>query len=142
MFANFFEGSRVYAFIVLQAIEPPEQPLGAELRARFRQADYVQLGPKADQAAYESARELARNATQLVVAIIVRPAAWYAFGLKAEQAAFVWELVGGRPDVVLVCFGVPTALEDYPQAAVRICTYSDVPVSQEAFAEFLLANDS
>jgi hypothetical protein len=121
-------------------IEPPEQPLGAELRARFRHADYVQLGPKADAAAYESARDLARGAKQLVVTIIVRPAAWYAFGLKAEQAAFVRELVGGRADVVLVCLGVPTALEEYPEAAMRICTYSDVPVSQQAFAEFLLTD--
>jgi beta-glucosidase-like glycosyl hydrolase len=119
-------------------IEPPEQPLGAELRARFSHADYVQLGPKADPAAYKSARELARGAKQLVVAIIVRPAAWYAFGLKAEQAAFVQELIGGQTDVVLVCLGVPTALEEFPQAARRICTYSDVPVSQQAFVKYLL----
>jgi beta-glucosidase-like glycosyl hydrolase len=119
-------------------IEPPEQPLGPELRARFCHADYVQLGPKADAAAYESARELARGAKQLTIAIIVRPAAWYAFGLKAEQAAFVRELVGARADVVLVCLGVPTALEEFPQAAIRICTSSDVPVSQQAFVDFLL----
>jgi hypothetical protein len=117
-------------------IEPPEQPLGAELRARFRDAKYVQLGPKANTAAYESARELARGAKQLVVAMIVRPAAWYAFGLKPEQAAFVRGLVGGRDNVVLVCLGVTSALEDYP-AAVRICTYSDVLVSQQALVEFL-----
>jgi hypothetical protein len=35
---------------------------------------------------------------------------------------------------------VPTALEEYPEAAVRICTYSDVPVSQQAFVDFLLAD--
>jgi beta-glucosidase-like glycosyl hydrolase len=118
-------------------IEPPEQPLGAELRARFRDARYVQLGPTADAASYESARELARNAKQLVVAIIVRPAAWYAFGLKPEQAAYVRKLIGERNDVVLVCLGVPSALEEYPEAAMRICTYSDVPVSQQALVEFL-----
>ncbi len=39
-------------------IEPPEQPLGAELRERLRDAHYVQLGPRSDAAAYESAREL------------------------------------------------------------------------------------
>ena len=48
-------------------------------------------------------------------------------------------LVGGRDDVVLVCLGVPSALEVYPDAAMRICTYSDVPVSQQALAEFLVA---
>jgi hypothetical protein len=118
-------------------IEPPEQPLGAELRARFRDAKYVQLGPKADSAAYESARQLAGVAKQLVVAMIVRPAAWYTFGLKPEQAAFLRELLGKRKDVVLVCLGVPSALKGYPEAAVRICTYSDVSVSQQALVEFL-----
>jgi beta-N-acetylhexosaminidase len=119
-------------------IEPPEQLLGAALRERFRDAYYVQLGPKSDVAAYASARELARGAKQLVIAMIVRPAAWYAFGLKPEQAAFVRELVGGQADVVLVCLGVPSALDEYPEAAVRICTFSDMPVSQQALAEFLL----
>jgi hypothetical protein len=118
-------------------IEPPEQALGAELRARFRDARYVQLGPKADAAAFESARDLARSAKQLVVAMIVRPAAWYAFGLKPEQAALVRQMIGERDDVVLVCLGVPSALEEYPGAAVRICTYSDVPVSQQALVDFL-----
>jgi beta-glucosidase-like glycosyl hydrolase len=121
-------------------IEPPEQPLGAELRARFHNAQYVQLGPKADAATYESARQLARGAKQLVVAIIVRPAAWFAFGLKPEQSAFVRELVDGRADAVLACFGVPSALDEYTDVAVRICTFSDVPVSQQAFVEFLLAD--
>jgi beta-N-acetylhexosaminidase len=118
-------------------IEPPEQPLGAELCARFRDAHYVQLGPKADAAAYESAREMARDTKQLVVAMIVRPAAWYAFGLKPEQAAFVRKVISERDDVVLVCLGVPSALDEYPEAAVRICTYSDVPVSQRALVDFL-----
>jgi beta-N-acetylhexosaminidase len=119
-------------------IEPPEQPLGTELRVRFRDARYVQLGPNADVAAYESARELALGIKQLVVAMIVRPAAWYAFGLKPQQAAFLRELLRNRKDVVLVCLGVPSALDDYPEAAMRICTYSDVPVSQQALVEYLL----
>jgi hypothetical protein len=119
-------------------IEPPEQPLGAELRARFRDARYIQLGPKADADAYESARKLARGAKQLLVAVIVRPAAWHAFGLKPEQKAFVRELIGERDDVALACLGVPWALDEYPEAAVRICTFSDVPVSQQALVELML----
>jgi beta-glucosidase-like glycosyl hydrolase len=118
-------------------IEPPEQPLGAAVRERFRNSEYVQLGPRADTAAYDSARDLARGAKQIVVAIIVRPAAWYAFGLQPQQKQFVRELLGGRGDVVLACLGVPTALDEFPEAAVRVCTYSDVPVSQQALVEFL-----
>jgi hypothetical protein len=41
-------------------------------------------------------------------------------------------------EAVLASLGVPYALQDYPHAAVRICTYSDVPVSQRALADFLV----
>ena len=68
-------------------IDPPEQPLAAALRERFRDVQYVQLGPKADAAAYEAARELAASAKQVLVAMIVRPAAWHAFRPAARATA-------------------------------------------------------
>lgn len=119
-------------------IEPPEQPLATALRERFCDVTYVQLGPKSDAAAYRSARELARGAIRLLVAMIVRPAAWHAFGLRPEQKELIQQLTRDRSDVVLVSLGVPSTLQDYPEAAMWICTYSDVPVSQHALAEFLL----
>ncbi|HVT30326.1 MAG TPA: glycoside hydrolase family 3 N-terminal domain-containing protein, partial [Lacipirellulaceae bacterium] len=119
-------------------IEPPEQPLGAAIRERFRNAKYVQLGPNADADSYQATYDLARGARQLLIAVIVRPAAWYAFGLRKEQVEFVRQLTGERHDVVLASLGVKFVLEDYPGAGVRICTYSDVPVSQQALAEFLV----
>jgi hypothetical protein len=70
------------------------------------------------------------------VAVIVRPAAWNAFGLRPEQRELVEQLVRGRV-AVLASLGVPYVLDEYPDAAVRICTYSDVPASQRALAEFL-----
>ena len=81
--------------------------------------------------------EIARAAEQVLVAMIVRPAAWHAFGLRPEQCALVRRLTAER-DVVLASLGVPYALDDYPDAASRICAYSDVPVSQQALAEFVL----
>jgi beta-glucosidase-like glycosyl hydrolase len=119
-------------------IEPPEQPLAAALWERFRDVKYVQLGPKSDRTAYAAALELALAAEQLLVAMVIRPAAWHAFGLRPEQSEFVRQITRERT-VVLASLGVPYALEDYPDAAVRICTYSDVPVSQQALAEFLAA---
>ncbi len=116
-------------------IEPPEQPLGAALRDRFRDVNYVQLGPNADAATYQATHELARGAKQLLVAVIVRPAAWYAFGLRTEQSEFVRQLTSERDDVVLASLGVRFVLDDYPKAAARMCTFSDVPVSQQALAE-------
>jgi hypothetical protein len=118
-------------------IDPPEQPLAAALRNRFREVSYVQLGPRADAAVIDAAYHSARCADQLLVAMIVRPAAWHAFGLRPEQSTFVEQLTEER-DLVLASLGVPYILDDFPNAAARICTYSDVPVSQQALAEFLL----
>jgi beta-glucosidase-like glycosyl hydrolase len=122
------------------AIEPPEQPLGAALRSVFRHVKYLQLGPRADETEYETAFDISREAHQLVVAMIVRPAAWHAYGLRPEQTKFVHQIIGEREDVVLVSLGAPYAVDDYPRAAVRVCTYSDVPVSQQALVEFLVKN--
>jgi beta-glucosidase-like glycosyl hydrolase len=121
------------------AIEPPEQPLGAAVRHRFRHANYAQLGPRADEAAYRMAREAALEAKQVVLAMIVRPAAWHAYGLRPEQIEFVRRMTAERKGVVLVSLGAPYSLDEFPDAAMRICTYSDVPVSQQALVEFLLA---
>ena len=109
------------------------------MRERFRQVKYVQLGTKSNTAAYETALELACDAPQLLLAIVVRPAAWHDFGLRPEQKAFLDQVTREREDVVLASLGVPYVLEEFPAAAVRICAYSDVPVSQQALADFILA---
>lgn len=120
-------------------VDPPEQPLATALRERFRHVKYVQLGPKSNAAAYETALELACDAPQLLLAIVVRPAAWHDFGLRPEQKVFLDQVTREREDVVLASLGVPYVLEEFPTAAVRICAYSDVPVSQQALADFILA---
>jgi beta-glucosidase-like glycosyl hydrolase len=120
------------------SIEPLTQPLAAALREQFRDVKYLQLGPQADVADYEAAAYVVRDAPQLLVAIIVRPAAWNAFGLLPQQKEFVQWITQER-SVVLASLGVPYALRDFPEASHRICTYSDVPVSQQALADFLLA---
>lgn len=119
------------------AIDPPEQPLAAALRERLSNVTYIELGPAANDADLADARAAALAAPQLVIAMIVRPAAWHAFGLLAQQADFVRSLLAERPAIV-ASLGVPQALEDYPAAAARICTYSDVAVSQAALADVLL----
>ena len=116
--------------------DPPEQPLADALRQNFRDVEYIQLGPRADAAQFAAAERLARERSQVLVAMIVKPAAWHAFGLLSPQREFVERLSRER-DIVLACLGVPYALDDYPDAKVRICTYSDVPVSQRALAEVL-----
>ena len=119
-------------------IDPPEQPLAAALRERFRHVKYVQLGPKSNTAAYEAALELASDAPQLLLAIIVRPAAWHDFGLRPEQKAF--RPTKSPANERTSCWhrsACRMPCRNYPEAAVRICTYSDVPVSQQALADFI-----
>ncbi len=118
-------------------LDPPEQPLATALRECFRDVKYVQLGPQSKESDYRSAQDLANDTQQLLVAVIVRPAAWHSFGLLPEQSELLGQLVRQRSDVVLASLGVPYVLQDYPEAAVRICAYSDVPVSQRALAAFL-----
>jgi beta-glucosidase-like glycosyl hydrolase len=120
-------------------LDPPEQPLGDALRGRFPNTTYVQLGPNADAATRDRSLQAARQAKQLLVAVVVRPAAWHAFGLLPWQRELLEKILGEYRDVVLASLGVPYVLNDYPRAAIRICTYSDVPVSQEALVDFLLA---
>jgi beta-glucosidase-like glycosyl hydrolase len=119
------------------AIEPPEQPLAGALRSHFHDVRYVELGPRSNTAEIAAAYELARGAKQLLLAMVVRPAAWHAFGLLPEQREFLHRLTR-ECDTVLASLGVPYALNDFPDASVRICTYSDVPVSQQVLAEFLI----
>jgi beta-N-acetylhexosaminidase len=117
--------------------DPPEQPLADALRKQFTDVQYMQFGPRAEAAQFATAEQLVRDRPQVLVAMIVKPAAWHAFGLLPTQRAFV-ERLTREVDVVLASLGVPYALEDYPNAKFRICTYSDVPVSQRALADFLV----
>lgn len=118
-------------------LDPPEQPLAAALRQHFPKTEYIEIGPQTDAAVFASAKAAALAAPQLLVAMIVRPAAWHTFGLLPAQSDFVRELVSQRP-VVVASLGVPGVLQDYLAALVSLCTYSDVPVSQRALAEYLL----
>lgn len=119
-------------------LDPPEQPLAAALRERFASVKYTQLGPTADAAAFQVAEDLVRGCPQLLVAVVVRPAAWHRFGLLPDQMAFAHRLLREHKGAVLASLGVPQVLEDFPEASARICTFSDVPVSQRALAEFLV----
>lgn len=119
-------------------IDPPEQPIAAALRERFPNLQYAQLGPQSDDNAYKAAQDIARRSPQILVAMVVRPAAWQVFGLLAAQKSFVRQLLQERRDVLLVSLGVPSILDEFPGTAASICTYSDVPVSQLAVVDFLV----
>lgn len=120
--------------------DPDEQPLAAALRERFAAVRYFEHGPEVSAEAIDDLLAGAPADEPIVVAMIVKPAAWHAFGLSESQHGAVARLLAERR-VVLACLGVTNALDDYPTAAARLCTHSDVPASQIALAATLAGSD-
>jgi len=114
-------------------LDPTEQPLGAALRSLFADCQYFELGPGATPDEYARVLEIAKNSAQVLISQIVKPAAWHRFGLLPDQDALVKQLTKSR-DCVLASLGTPESLQAYPEARVRLCAYSDVPLSQQALA--------
>ncbi|MDX1487791.1 MAG: glycoside hydrolase family 3 N-terminal domain-containing protein [Acidiferrobacterales bacterium] len=117
-------------------LDPPQQPLGNALQARFPEVNYIEITPSTTLAQREEAQRQALAARHLVVAMIVKPAAWHRFGLRPEQEELVRVLLATRP-LLLASLGVPYVLDQFPEATAACCTYSDVAPSQDALAEAL-----
>lgn len=117
--------------------DPSEQPLAPALRERFAALRYFETGPEIDAALADDLLAGCPEGAPVVVAMIVKPAAWHAFGLSEEQDRLIRRLMEARP-VVLACLGVENALDAYPEAAARLVTHSDVASSQAALAERLV----
>lgn len=118
-------------------LDLPEQPLAEELRKRFSQSTYFELGPNSNQAEVDGILAEAKNAEQVLVAMIVKPAAWHRFGLEEKHANLLEKLLQ-HECCVLASLGTPESLKPFDEASAKICTYSDVPVSQTALAEAIV----
>ncbi len=114
-------------------LDPPEQPLGAALKTSAPYCDYHELGPSSTAQDFTRVSAHASKAEQVLVAVIVKPAAWHAFGLLPEQQVFVEELLV-KQTCVLASLGTPEALHQFDKASIQFCTFSDVPASQRALA--------
>lgn len=117
-------------------LDPPEQPLGAALRAALPGVRYREVGPDTGAADRDALVEEARSAERVLIALVVKPAAWHAFGLPPEQQQFVESVLRARPSVV-ASLGSPRVLDRFAEAEARLCTYSDAPVAQQALADVL-----
>ena len=136
---RFDTGEGVLAVLVkppASHLDPPEQPLGAALRAALPGVTYREVGPGTDAHARAAIVDEAQAAERVLVALVVKPAAWHAFGLPPEQQDFVEALVRGERTVV-ASLGSPRILDRFGEAAARLCTFSDAPVAQQALADVL-----
>ena len=130
---------KLSAFLVrshTSRLDPPEQPLGAALREHFPECDYYELEPDTDANELMRFAQIAEASEQVLVAIVVKPAAWHQFGLLEEQVAFVDRLTQ-LDSSVLVSLGTPEALVPYPANTTKVCTFSDVPLSQESVVRWV-----
>ena len=117
-------------------LDPPEEPLGADVRAAFPGAHYEEVGPEAGDVAFDRLLAQAARVRYVVAAFVVKPAAWHRFGLPPPQRRFLERLAAQQP-TVLASLGSPHELDAFPRAAARLCTYSDVAPSQRALVAHL-----
>lgn len=111
-------------------------PLPDLLRRNFPASRFVVLPAAPSPEEWKEANALARDAEHLVIASIVKPAAWHRFGLPEAHTAWI-QAHCGNPNVILVSLGIAEFLDAFPQASCRICTFSDVACSQQALVEYL-----
>ena len=92
--------------------------------------------PESENDDLQSLIEEAAKHSAVVVAAIVKPAAWHRFGLLPFQKQFIRDLADRYP-VWLAALGSPLLLTDFQDAAAGICVYSDVEPSMQALVNFL-----
>lgn len=114
-------------------LDPPQEPLRDYLKNSLRREDFIQIDAEISEEKRAQVIERGKKAGAVIIAVVSKPAAWRAFGLPDNLSSLLKALVS-IPHAALVSFGDPALLDMYPEAAHRLCTYSDVPASQEAFA--------
>ena len=114
-----------------------EHPLGAVVRRHLTRCDYLEFDPNFGREDCQETFERASCAQQLLLAMIVKPAAWHKFWLTSEQIELLQRLAQ-LETCVLASLGTPEILHEFETNAPKICTFSDVPVSQTALVHYLL----
>lgn len=123
--------------------EPETLPFGQTIRQRLPNANYFELEPthEDEDDPFDQVRAYAKEAEQIVVATVIRPAAWHAFGLAARERRFVQTLLAMDKPATLAVLGGPRGLAGYEGYDCAIVTGSDVPASQVALANVLAGDE-
>lgn len=116
--------------------DPTQAPLETAFLKAFPDGHYIEINPESEDDDLQSLIEEAGRHSTVVVAAIVKPAAWHRFGLLPFQKQFIRDLSDRYP-VWLAALGSPLLLADFQDAAAGICVYSDVEPSMKALVNFL-----
>ncbi|MDA1029310.1 MAG: hypothetical protein O3B41_09700 [Bacteroidetes bacterium] len=121
--------------------DPTAAPLEKAFLSAFTDGAFFQVLPDTRDDQLEDLVEQLANFVNVIVAVVVKPAAWHKFGLLASQAAFVRE-VSARYPIFLVALGSPIVLADFEHIKVGICAYSDVEPTMLALVRYLKSLES
>ena len=119
-------------------IEPPAFALEAAVAHHFPAAVYrdVLPAPHTSDADLAAVAALAGDARHIVLAPVIRPSAWHAFGLAPREQALADALADLAPTTLLL-LGDRRGLAAFPRAAAALVAHSDVPASQRALVRAL-----
>ena len=138
------DGAGVLVVALRPALRPTDAvplPFAEAVSGALPQAELAVLTADAPPETLEAARARAAEARRIVVATVVRPAAWHAFGLAERERALALDLLAARP-ATLVVLGGPRGLTGLRSAEAALVTYSDAAPSQRAAALALAQGDA
>jgi len=121
--------------------DPTQAPLEKAFLKAFPDGAFVEINPDTDSDEQARALEVAGHHRAVIVAAVVKPAAWHRFGLLPMQKAFIQQLTDAYP-VWLAALGTPHVLDDFPDVRASMCAFSDVEPSMNALVRFLQQHDS
>jgi len=116
--------------------DPTAAPLEKAFLGAFPDGVFFQVLPDTQDNELEDLMEQLGSFVNVIVAVVVKPAAWHKFGLLPGQAAFVKEVSAKFP-IFLVALGSPIVLADFEKIKVGICAYSDVEPTMLALVKYL-----
>ena len=122
----------------LRPTDPVPLPFAEAVSGALPRAEIAVLMADAPDATLDAVRARAAEARRVVVAEVVRPAAWHAFGLAERERELARELLAAKP-ATLVVLGGPRGLAGLRSAEAALVTYSDAAPSQRAAARALAA---
>ncbi len=138
-------GARLFSLVVADEATKngPAGTLGTEIAARNRSARTATLDPRSTPEETKAAVEAAKDADAILVSLFVRTRS----GLgkiavpEAGKTAIPQLLALGKP-VVVVSFGSPYLLRDFPDIQTYICAWGGQDIAQVAVAQALFGESA
>ena len=120
-------------------IEPAEMALRQAVAQHLPAASYHEVfpAPHSSDADLEAVLEAARGARRIVLAPVIRPSAWHAFGLADREQRLADALMALAPTTLLL-LGDGRGLPGFAAADSALVAHSDVGASQAALVERLM----